>query len=183
MQGYDLCAGLTQNEACVLQIETYDRQYNRWVKRGKIGPEPEPNFDFCDTDATTDWTRVYKVMIGVFAAMLAGIMFICCTCVYWPLWWVGYLVLDCVCIGQLGAIILLGMRRFNDNGEKCAAHLEPIIYNDDGDTFTFEEHGNILMGMFITGCILYFCNNCFIYFMMENAKILIVLRKTMDKFS
>ena len=111
--------------------------------------------------------------------MIAGITFICCTCVYWPMWWVGYFVLDCVCIGQLAAIIGLGMRRFSENGEKCAALKEEIIYNDGGDTFTFEQHGDILMAMFIVGCCLYFCNSCFIYFMMENTKILVAIKKMM----
>ena len=108
-------------------------------------------------------------MIGVYATVLFGLVSICCTCVFWPLWWVGFILLDISYLVQLYAIIITGIQRFNSNGEKCAGFTEEIFYNDGNDSFTFESHGKFMMGMFITGCICWCCTNCFAYIMVQNT--------------
>ena len=139
--------------------------------------EPQPNFEFCDIDETTQWTFVYKVMIGVYTTVLAGMIFICCTCAFWPCWWAGFIALDIMYLVQLYAIIITGIQRFNDNGEKCAALEDVIYYNEGNDSFTFASHGKFMMAMFIVGCICYCCVNLFVYFTVEGAKGLVLIKK------
>ena len=44
IQSYDLCAGATQSDACLNQIEIYKQELANWKEALEVGPEPIPDF-------------------------------------------------------------------------------------------------------------------------------------------
>lgn len=63
--------------------------------------------------------------------------------------------------GVLPLLIITGLFRYRDEGAACVdwANATPaaqeILYNANGDTFSYVEHANAIQGLFIAWCVLH----------------------------
>ena len=71
----------------------------------------------------------------------------------------AFSVCGCCCgLGaELAAIIVTGVMRYSEDGEKCAKHTMTMAANGD----TFEDHGNKIQNLFISQCVLFSVLQCF----------------------
>ena len=80
-------------------------------------------------------------------------------------------------LAHIAILIVTGVFRFNEAGTNCALDETPIVYNEDGDTFTFAEHGSMMSGLFIATCVLLCFYNCFVFVLMKLSKLMIDVAK------
>ena len=69
---------------------------------------------------------------------------------FMPLWCCGCCGGICGGLAHLACIIVTGVFRFNKEGEKCAE--QEVAINDD---VTFKDHGETIMALYISQCVLY----------------------------
>ena len=138
-----------------------------------VSQRPYCLFEPVNTLASTKWTLVYILNIATYAFLLLCTFFICFTVVAWPIGCLGYLG---HCLGfcaHLATLIVTGVFRFNQSGEECAANTKSIqLSGDPNDFFTYSSHGEIIMAVFITGCVLLCLFNCCILGMMTGFETL-----------
>jgi len=101
------------------------------------------------------------------------------TFVAWPVGYIGICGHFCGCCGHLAAIIITGIFRYSDLGEKCASLDGEIPYDiDDPEaTFTFADHGSMIQGLFISACVLFCGFTCFVLMMAQVSSTLIALKR------
>merc|ERR1712051_73443 len=111
-----------------------------------------------------------KWSVGIvinFINYLLHIIFNIClalTILWAPLGCCGFFGHCCAGILHLVAIILAGVFRYSDDGEKCAENATSLKPTFD---WTFEDHGKTLEGAFISQAVFYCFYSCCVGFLMQ----------------
>ena len=104
------------------------------------------------------------------------------TCCVWQFGYIGIYGHLIGFLGHIAAIIVTGVFRYNTAGVNCAMNDTQVSFNEEGEGFTFKEHGNMIQGLFISSCSLLLCFNCFVCFMMTVSRTLIQLNREVSDF-
>ena len=137
-----------------------------------------PAYDTCGirtADFDTHWTSVLAInsILWFLHAICTGLL--CMAFLAWPIGCVGVTGHMLGWLFHLGAIIITGIFRYSDEGEECAKQTTKVYYNVEqtGDSFTYEEHGDAIEGLFISAVVLFCFLNCFVSCMNRVARMMI----------
>ena len=116
--------------------------------------DPSTNtFDIVDTK----WSVVYTLNAVVYTLLT---FFTCCLTfsIFVPiLAFCGSCGLCCTQLAHFSAIVVTGVFRYSDEGEKCAKNETTL---DKWDDKSFKEIGDEMEAIFISQCVLYFFYTC-----------------------
>ena len=125
----------------------------------------------------TKWSTILLFNMILYAVLSVSTICMCFTCVAWPIGYLGAMGHSFGCCAHLAAIIITGIYRYSDEGEMCAQNPIEAQINDNGDKLSFEEHANMIQGLFISACVLFCCFNIFAAMISKVSRQLIMLKR------
>ena len=109
----------------------------------------------------TKWTVVYTLNAVVYTMLSASTLCMFLSALLWPLAFCGICGFICSQMAHFAAVIVTGVFRYSDDGEKCAESSDTIPAIDK----SMEDIGATMEGLFISQCVLYCfygcCMGCF----------------------
>ena len=109
----------------------------------------------------TKWTVVYTLNAIVYTMLSASTLCLFLSALLWPLAICGICGFICSQMAHFAALIVTGVFRYSDDGEKCAESDNKIDVIDK----SMSDIGTTMEGLFISQCVLYCfygcCMGCF----------------------
>ena len=117
----------------------------------------------------TKWTVVYTLNAVVYTMLSASTLCLFLSALLWPLAFCGICGFICSQMAHFAALIVTGVFRYSDDGEKCAESET----NYDAIDKSMSDIGSTMEGLFISQCVLYCfygcCMGCFAQVAMMTA--------------
>ena len=105
----------------------------------------------------TKWTVIFTFNTIVYACMIAfGLCQIIGT-FFAPMCFLAYCGHCFLASAHIACIVVTGVFRYQDEGEKCAKNGADLGGDFD---WTFKDHGDAIQGLFISQCVLLILINC-----------------------
>jgi len=137
------------------------------------------NYDCSPEELSTNWSVIYTINVIVYAILTGCLFLMCCTCFVWPIGWLGLIGHSFGFCAHLAAVVVTGVFRYNSYGEACASFKQEWAIDDNNtDAISFEEHGSMIQGLFISICVLWCCTNCVVICIMQVVPSLTKLKRS-----
>jgi len=170
-----------------LSLTSAASNYNQICEdRGFSSDNAAKCFDACGGDPSsmadedlTMWTTVYILNACVYTLNTTWVILLIISAFWWPLAFCGACGICCTQLAHFAAVIVTGVFRYSDPGELCAKNKITRIDQNESDSSTMAEVGDMMQGIFISQCVLYCFYGCCLGALVQIAIGLGMLKKSM----
>ena len=146
-----------------------------------------PKFDICFQDVTfnaqgtptavelgnTKWSVVFTLNAVVYTLLTASELCLFLSAFIWPLAICGACGVCCTQMAHFAAVIVTGVFRYSEDGERCAEQTYEITELEK----SYEDIGATMQGLFISQCVLYCFYACCLGCLTQVAFVVAMHRK------